>query len=248
MIYGNQGPSVFEFRFEWKRGEATTVRTAITNLKKLLLGFIAFSLINQFPFLFSWSTTLNLIQLDFVLNMSSQSYSHEGDAMNRFRLPEINDSYSLRAVSDSKGYFLRFCSLLSSLAAFTLALVCVVHIICLLVITNFSDALGVYETAYRLYGLSFAIIGVMCEMEWTETIRTTSLLQFWTSRGFFYIFVALFTVREYGEVTLPLGLKNLNRVVLFVGGVLATTGVLYAVMVCRVGYIYLFFFFFWHFL
>lgn len=144
---------------------------------------------------------------------------------------QLSDSRLRAELVDSQGYFLGFCTLVSSLAAACLALVILTHLACLLAITQLPDMLSVYDLIYRLYGLIFACIGFMCEMEWTETIRTTSLLQYWTTRGLFYAFVALFTVREYGEVRLPL-LRYLDGqlLVLSLGSALGMVGVLYSAM------------------
>lgn len=87
----------------------------------------------------------------------------------------------------------------------------------------------VVEMIYRLFGLVFTAIGVLCEMEWTETIRSTSLLQFWTSRGMFYVFISLFTVREYGVLTYQW--SDMRFVLDTIAGILFAVGSAYITMV-----------------
>lgn len=100
----------------------------------------------------------------------------------------------------SEGYFLKFCSLLSVFTTLCLFSTILLHAFCITATTSFSQSGSCFEFFYRLYGMLFAAIGFFCEMEWTEGIRTTSLLQYWTTRGLFYIFIALLTIQEYGDV------------------------------------------------
>ncbi len=48
----------------------------------------------------------------------------------------------------------------------------------------------------NLYSLIFNCIAFLCEMELTESIRNMQLLQSWTLRGFFYVFISLFSIQE----------------------------------------------------
>jgi hypothetical protein len=133
--------------------------------------------------------------------------------------------------TNDRGYFLKFCSLVSSLAALVLSFVIVIHIIFIICISDLTSLRSIYELVYRLYGLTFGCIGLMCEMEWTETIRTTSLLQYWTTRGLFYIFIALFTLQQYAEIPLSIRLLDVDIIVLILGTILACVGLLYCIMV-----------------
>jgi hypothetical protein len=132
-------------------------------------------------------------------------------------------------LQQSRGYFLKFCAFISAVTAFTLAATILLQCFCIIVSTSMKESRNFYELIYRLYGLSFASIGFFCEMEWTETVRTTSLLQFWITRGHFYIFIALLTIQEYGD--LIYGAKRLEAVVLTLGISLIVLGIIYTIMV-----------------
>lgn len=167
-------------------------------------------------------------QLSSLPNGSNPAYTYTAPEV----LHSTPDPNMLRVSgTDSKGYFLTFCSLVSSLAALSLSFVIFIHVVCILAITHLTDLLSACELIYRMYGIVFALIGLFCEMEWTETIRNTSLLQSWTTRGAFYIFVALFTMREYAEITLSFRWIDVNFIILLLGSVLTATGVTYSLMV-----------------
>lgn len=104
-----------------------------------------------------------------------------------------------------------------------------IHLVCIFSFTQLGSVQGIVELIYRIFGLVFTSIGVLCEMEWTETIRNTSLLQFWTSRGMFYLFISLFTFREYGALTYQW--SDMRYVLGTIAGILSAMGVAYISMV-----------------
>lgn len=132
-------------------------------------------------------------------------------------------------IEQSKGYFLKFCSLISGLTALVLMLTIILHGFCIVVSTELKEPKSFYELIYRLYGLAFAVIAFFCEMEWTDTIRTTSLLQYWTTRGLFYVFIGLLSIQEYGNVSF--GKYSLEKEVLFLEIGLIILGIIYTLMV-----------------
>jgi hypothetical protein len=141
---------------------------------------------------------------------------------------EVNfDRLSLHG---SRGYFLKFVGFIGGCTALTLGMTVVLHIFCIITESSFAKMVNIYQLIYRCYGLLFAIIGFFCEMEWTEVIRTTTLLQFWTTRGFFYIFIALLTIQEYGD-DVYLSSQNGWNLVVIVGLTLIVFGVIYTLMV-----------------
>lgn len=83
------------------------------------------------------------------------------------------------------------------------------------------------------YGLVFPIAVFLTEMEWTETIRSSILLQSWTSRGLFYIFIGLFTYETHKEFYS--GTKKMRNALFVVSCIMMTFGLVYSFM----GLIYL---------
>lgn len=162
---------------------------------------------------------------------STSGQSLPPDRMNNFDDEDSNGSRRIMpsGLGVAANNFLRFCSAVSVLAAVSIGLILILQILCLASITQFSGPRGCYLFVYRLYGIIFAVVAFCCEMEWTEIIRTTTLLQYWSTRGLFYIFIALFTLQEYAE--LQWSFPVLQNVVASVGFSLLILGCIYTLMV-----------------
>jgi hypothetical protein len=131
----------------------------------------------------------------------------------------------------SSNYFLQFCAIVSITTAATLVFDFFTQVICLMIITKFQEPRDLYLLVYRLYGVMFVTIAIFCELEWTETIRTTAILQFWSTRGLFYIFISLFTLQEYAEIEFTFLKISLQLFVNTIGICLLTLGLIYTAMV-----------------
>lgn len=129
-------------------------------------------------------------------------------------------------------FFLKFCSIVSIFTTLSIGLTVIVELLCIVIMSHFREPRDAYLLVYRLYGFVFACIALCCEMEWTELIRTTSLLQYWSTRGLFYIFIALFLLREYAEVEWDV--VDLQPLIISVGILLLVLGLSYTFMVITI--------------
>mmetsp|Transcript_9002 Transcript_9002/g.19636 ORF Transcript_9002/g.19636 Transcript_9002/m.19636 type:complete len:180 (+) Transcript_9002:109-648(+) len=102
-----------------------------------------------------------------------------------------------------KDNFLLFYTTFSGLTTAVLVLVTLISIVFIIVDTSVRDVHACAEFLLRLYGLSLMLLAILCELEWFEVVRQSSILQNWTSRGVFQTFLGLFSFVEYGEVQLP---------------------------------------------
>ena len=133
----------------------------------------------------------------------------------------------------SKGYFLFFSKILSYSTILCLLFTTMLQIFCYFSglssdsDTSHSNQLF-YDSLYRGGGFLLTVVAFLCEMEWTETVRSTALLQYWTTRGIFYVFIALFTFHEYQSED-PL----IRSSIWYTVHTLICLGILYSIMVCR---------------
>jgi len=91
-----------------------------------------------------------------------------------------------------------------------------------------SRNFDVAQLCFRLYGLALYAIAALCEYDWCECIRTSYLLQHWTWRGLFYLFLGLLSLTEYKQMKIAAAVA-----VGYLGALLIAMGILYTVMVRR---------------
>lgn len=89
---------------------------------------------------------------------------------------------------------------------------------------------GIYTLMFQIYSFLFTVVAICCELEVTETIRSTTLLQFWTTRGLFYVFIALLATQQYDSIVI-LSLWRFPFTINYLVHPLLLNGVLYAVLV-----------------
>lgn len=125
--------------------------------------------------------------------------------------------------------FLRVYAIFFRLTATCLLVVVCASVLFLILDTSLSNANSIVHLFLRMYGLIFMSLAFMCEMEWVEAIRQSTIFQNWLFRGMFYSFLGLFTYVEY---------QREDRAVVRYGWVmdsiavtLAVLGVVYTVMV-----------------
>lgn len=94
-------------------------------------------------------------------------------------------------------YMLFCCKIFSTFTSLCLFSILVLNSIATLV-TISIEQFWMYpsRSILNLYSLSFNFIAFLCEMELTESIRNMQMLQSWTLRGFFYVFISLFSIQE----------------------------------------------------
>lgn len=126
----------------------------------------------------------------------------------------------------TKGCFLVFYGGFSIFTTVCISVAFIVDCVLLIVATVMQSKFDTLQLLLRLYLIAFNILAFFCEMEWTEAVRTTSLLQSWELRGLFYAFIGLFLIREFGAVFL----FRLNVAVYIVGCLMTFCGVVYTIM------------------
>lgn len=161
-------------------------------------------------------------------SISQQQPSASSSAFQRLTINNPYERPSGLSLTASP-FFLQFCSIVSILTTLSIGLTVVVQFLCIVIMSHFNEPRDAYLLVYRLYGFAFACTALCCEMEWTELIRTTSLLQYWSTRGLFYVFIALFLLREYAEVEWHV--VNLQPLIISVGVLLLVLGISYTLMV-----------------
>lgn len=127
-------------------------------------------------------------------------------------------------------YMLCCCKVFSTFTSLCLFSILVLNSIATLV-TISIEQFWTYpsRSILNLYSLSFNFIAFLCEMELTESIRNMQMLQSWTLRGFFYVFVSLFSIQEtnINEGSYFRAVNSLSTIsVLF-------CGILYIILVSR---------------
>mmetsp|Transcript_28929 Transcript_28929/g.41250 ORF Transcript_28929/g.41250 Transcript_28929/m.41250 type:complete len:203 (+) Transcript_28929:3-611(+) len=92
---------------------------------------------------------------------------------------------------------LTFCKIFSAFTSICLFCSFLASLFALVVQTTIEEVLNrpIYMIL-QLYCIGFNCIAFLCEMELTEGIRNIQVLQSWTVRGIFYIFVSFFTLQE----------------------------------------------------
>ena len=91
-----------------------------------------------------------------------------------------------------------FTAIMGSLSALSL---CYYMIVEFTVDTPNIDGDCIIHAIVQLYALTLCIVITFVEMEWTESIRSLTILQSWTVRGLSYIFVALLVFQEMGSLS-----------------------------------------------
>jgi len=81
-----------------------------------------------------------------------------------------------------------------------------------------------------LYGLVLCVVIAFVELEWTQAIRSLTVLQSWTVRGLVYVFVALVVFQEMGSFSATMLVARNLRIVQLPSVALFGFGVLYALM------------------
>ncbi len=84
----------------------------------------------------------------------------------------------------------------------TLLLLFVIQLALVAITIKHHGVDDIYIFLFQCYDIGFAMIGVFCELELTETVRSTVILQYWTSRGLFYVYIALQVTQGYDNITL----------------------------------------------
>lgn len=91
-----------------------------------------------------------------------------------------------------------------------------------------SRELDVVQLSFRLYGLALYTIAALCEVDWCECLRTSHLLQHWTWRGLFHVFLGLLSMNEYMQMKIAAA-----GVIGYLGALLIAMGILYTILVRR---------------
>lgn len=163
-------------------------------------------------------------------NESAQTYG--SIPSNGQQAEQLNQRYTIesRPPPNPDLYLLKFYNLVSILTSisiiFTLLLQLSIILITTTSLTSFDD---VTLLSFHIFSILFSVLGLCCEMEWTEFIRQSTILQSWITRGFFYVYIALILFRE---------LKNLEEtnvyfqnILVFGSSLLAILGLVYVLMV-----------------
>lgn len=82
---------------------------------------------------------------------------------------------------------------------------------------------------YQSYGLFFSVLIVLIEFDMPEIVRASMLLQSWTLRGIFYIFVGMFVMENHIQYFPSDSFLYLS--IVFSGPFVVFIGLLYLVMV-----------------
>ena len=125
--------------------------------------------------------------------------------------------------------FLKYYKIFSCVTAVCLASVMFTSIFLLIVDTKINTVVDFSYLLLRLYGLTFNCIAFMCEMEWLETIRQSTIFQNWVFRGIFYSYLGIFTFVEYGKAIVFT--VNLSWIVEVGAAGLTFLGLVYTIMV-----------------
>lgn len=89
-----------------------------------------------------------------------------------------------------------------------------------------SRELDVIQLSFRLYGLALYTIAALCEVDRCECLRTSHLLQHWTWRGLFLVFLGLLSMNEYVPMKIAAAV-----VVSYLGALLIALGIVYTILV-----------------
>lgn len=163
-----------------------------------------------------------------LLPLEIGSSSFERDPINRFQPPQLPAIPPINAFGNR---FILFCSVLSITSCTLIFFNLVLQILCAILVSSpFFFYREIFSTLYRIYGIGFAVLALLCELEWTETVRSTTLLQYWGTRGLFYIFVALLTLKEYSHITWE-SFSKLSLVVNIISFAYLAMGCIYIFMV-----------------
>jgi hypothetical protein len=158
-----------------------------------------------------------------------------GSPFNIIRQPSIPVPAPTEQVTDANRGVILSTFMLISLATALCAAFCFVAVISYVAIL-FGDNLilsidDMIRTIVLFFEILLCIFVVFVEMEWTEAVRSISLLQSWSVRGLCYIFVGLVIFEDLGGV--PHTVLNSKKVGYLVIPSLAISafGLIYAVMV-----------------
>ena len=141
--------------------------------------------------------------------------------------PRTESFGSIRTVE--RGCFLWFHYIFSILVVVSMSFSIVVNCSCLLAsLIYLVQPFQTTSLIIRVYLIALLVLAVFCELNWTESIRTTPLLQSWFMRGLFYAFLGFMTIHEYLELFYTTKLKI---AVASSGYVVIAIGCVYSIMV-----------------
>lgn len=101
--------------------------------------------------------------------------------------------------SDDSDFILRLYAAFSTATAASIALITLSSVVVTIKDTSFSTSIAVVHMALRLYSLVFMLVAFLCEMEWLEAIRQSTIFQNWVYRGMFFSYLGLFSYVEYAN-------------------------------------------------
>ena len=121
-------------------------------------------------------------------------------------LPSANEASSEKSALSAANKFLRGqtnnddsgdCTLFIFTMAsyFTMASSCTVGMAQLILILG-AQYLDIVGTIVRMYGIVLCGVAILAELEITEAIRSSAMLQNWVARGIFYIFLGLLALNN----------------------------------------------------
>lgn len=126
-------------------------------------------------------------------------------------------------------YLLCSCKIFSIIVSAALFCIVLLNIVSTIATVSFEMLLtSPVRTILSFYCIFFSIVAFLCEMELTESVRSIQILQSWTLRGFFYIFVSLLTIQEAGVGN---GETFIMKYGCFSSAFLAICGILYVILV-----------------
>jgi len=94
-------------------------------------------------------------------------------------------------------YMLQFYNMISCLACIAILITFSLQLMIIIIYTSTIVTIeDIIHLLYRVFNLSFSLISLCCELEWTEFIRTSTILQYWISRGCFYLYIGIIVYKE----------------------------------------------------
>jgi hypothetical protein len=151
------------------------------------------------------------------------------------RPPATIPSNDAERVTDAnRGFILTSFMFISALTTFSASL-CLISVISYIAILFGDNLIATVDDAIQaiivFFDILLCIFVIFIEMEWTETIRSISLLQSWSVRGMVYIFIGLAIFEDIGGVNhTVLRLKHVGYLV-YPSLAIVVFGGLYASMV-----------------
>ena len=144
---------------------------------------------------------------------------------------------TLPSTQDKGFYLLLTCQLLRYSTAVVLAIILITQCIGLIHnMHNLQSMTDFYSLLFEVYGVLFIVIALFCELEFTEVIRTTTLLQYWSTRGLFYIFIGLFVLQSHNHLTL-VKIWSLRLATIYLVQLLLMMGMMYVLLVRSIAFV-----------